>query len=65
MAVLVISVIVALSIATPLALVGAQGPPADVDQDFKLSDLGFVFCDFDVRFQVHGKQGTIELPGEA
>jgi hypothetical protein len=62
-AVLVISVIVALSMATPIALVGAQGPPEDVEYTVKLSDFGPLLCAFDVLFEVSGKAGVIALPG--
>jgi hypothetical protein len=41
-AALVIGVIVALSTAPPMALVGAQAAPTDVDLDFTASDLGVV-----------------------
>jgi hypothetical protein len=64
-AAIAISIIVALSMATPIALVGAQGPPGDVELDFKASELDppLVLCEFDVHFHLSGKQGTIESPG--
>ena len=60
---LAMSFIVALSLATSVALAGQQDPPQDVDLEFKASDLGLVFCEFDVGFHLVGKQGVIILSG--
>ena len=58
-----ISLIIALSTATPIALMGAQRPPEDVEYTVKLSDFGPLLCAFDVLFEVSGKAGVIALPG--
>jgi hypothetical protein len=63
MAAIAISIIVALCTATPITLVGAQGPPTNADSTFMASDMGLVLCAFDVRFELSGKAGVIELPG--
>ena len=60
-AVLVMSVVVALSTATPIALMGAQGPPTNADDTFEIP--AGELCEFGIHFDVSGKMKTIELPG--
>jgi hypothetical protein len=60
-AVLVMSVVVALSTATPTALMGAQGPPTNADDTFEIP--AGELCEFGIHFDVSGKMKTIELPG--
>jgi len=60
-AVLVMSVVVALSTATAIALVGAQGPPTNADDTFEIP--AGELCEFGIHFDVSGKAGVIELPG--
>jgi hypothetical protein len=62
-AAIAISIILALSTATPIALVGAQGPPTDVEATFTASEMGLVLCEFDVGFELSGKAKTIDLSG--
>jgi hypothetical protein len=59
-AVLVMSVVVALSTATPTALMGAQGPPTNADDTFEIP--AGELCEFGIHFDVSGKMKTIELP---
>ncbi|HSF32640.1 MAG TPA: hypothetical protein VLK82_19480, partial [Candidatus Tectomicrobia bacterium] len=62
-AAIAISIILALSTATPIALEGAQGPLMDVEDTFTASDLGLVLCAFDVGFELRGKAKRIDLSG--
>jgi hypothetical protein len=58
-AVIAISIVMLLGMATPSMLEGAQGPPEDASFEATFED----FCTFPVHFDVTGKQGVIELPG--
>jgi hypothetical protein len=59
-AMIVISLIVVLSTATPIARVDAQAPPTDVDNPFPDRIEGL--CKFPVRIDASGKMGRIDLP---
>jgi hypothetical protein len=64
--VMVVSVILALVVAAPMAFAQGQGgAPQDVEGSSDL-DAGAVFghCEFPVRYEFSGKAKTIELPGE-
>ena len=55
-----ISVLLALSVAVPLASAIAQGLPTAADESFTVEGL----CEFPVHFEVRGNMKTVELPGE-
>jgi hypothetical protein len=54
-----ISILLALSVAAPLASAVAQGPPTAADDSFTVDGL----CEFPVHFEMRGKMKTTELPG--